>query len=220
VSDSIRGSALCQLGRSADALPFLQRADEAAPDPLVDYDLGYALRDLHRDAEAVEPLRRAVASGRFGWRAHFHLGGALRVTDAMDEAMREFQAARASPDYQGFFADLRLAEVLIDLGRPQEALGALQDAIQRPGGAGASDPQVMGTLAEALALTGQPEAALEWAEGSLRGKPDWFRAHLARIDALRQLGRLDEARASVEAARRAGVKGCAHLDALVRQLER
>ncbi|MCO5171297.1 MAG: protein kinase [Planctomycetes bacterium] len=168
---------------------------EAAPTPALAVALGQRLYAARRFAEAVGLLEQAVASGEVDWRARFALAGTLRGLRRDEEALAQYRLARTDPFYAGFFAHLREAEALLDLGRAGEAFALLVEALEGPDGERArADAQVLAALAQAAVLTGDPGLGLDLAERSLAGRPDWPRARLARAEALVALGRTEEAR--------------------------
>jgi tetratricopeptide (TPR) repeat protein len=203
--DMIHGALLYQLGRVVDSAPHLLRAYHALGDgvaPELCFSLGAALRAANRPTEAIAPLERVVASGRFGWRGHFNLAGALRSCGRREEAVEQYRRARAMNDYPGFLAHLHEASTLLALERPAEALVALEEGLTRvPEPPDVDGLKLMGTLALALVRTGAHAQGLEWAERALRAGTATLGALTARAEALQQLGRADEARAARDAAR-------------------
>ncbi len=89
------GKSLLELGRAADAKPFLERAvalNSKSPDA---HDaLGTALGMLDDDARAEEAFRTAIALDPCHAHAHANLGSILARNDRLQEALEAFVTAR------------------------------------------------------------------------------------------------------------------------------
>jgi hypothetical protein len=126
----LRGKALLSLGRAAEAVEALQRAT-AGPAPFWEARslLAQALHAARRRSEArslllriapeaVHPAGCLSTAAEWAWRDRDH-----------DEALRLFAAASAdSPPHRRGRLRCRRAELLIELGRPTEALAELRTA--------------------------------------------------------------------------------------------
>lgn len=78
--DDAYGTLLAHKGALDDSLPFFQHAASLAPDAYApNYHLGSALLALNRPAEAVDPLRKAVAAQPQDFDANLQLGRALQA---------------------------------------------------------------------------------------------------------------------------------------------
>lgn len=122
---------LIREGRKTEALVAAQAAHQRAPnDPDAQLVLGIAYAILGQ-AEAAEPLLAAglTALGPAGEGRHWRLLGQIR--NGLGDAPGEAAALRAATDREPGEAVnwLRLASVLIDLGRRDEALAAATTAI-------------------------------------------------------------------------------------------
>jgi Tfp pilus assembly protein PilF len=218
------GDFLVQIGRPADAEEHL-RAALASGDVDAHIPLGNALWDLGETAEAERHYRAAAQAGQA---AGLHnLGLVLREQDRLEESAAAFRAAVPSePD-----ALVELAILLSDdlIGEAEEAEALLREAIDRGGRDAAI---VLGSLLVEQERFAEAEAVLRAATagGSLDAQVDLanllseegdgaveaeelYRDAIARGDRdaennlgvlLRDLGRLDEARAHL---RRAAERG-------------
>ncbi len=116
------GSLLVQAGRSADAVPVLQKA--AAADPAYAaprFNLGLAYRDLGQPQQAVEAFSEAIRLKPDYADAHNALGITLRGLGRQSEALERFrEAARLAPDSVEAHTNLGLS--LIEAGQANEAV--------------------------------------------------------------------------------------------------
>lgn len=124
------GVLLHREGADAEAAGYYRQALRAAPDHAdACNNLGRALLDLGSPDEAVSPLRKAVAHRACAERLHT-LGRALQATDALTEARDCYRAAlRQAPD--SLESTNNLANVLLGLGKPQQALALLDAALTK-----------------------------------------------------------------------------------------
>ena len=159
--------------------------------------------------QAEEKLREAVARRPdSGW-AWLSLGGTLLISKKYDEALQA--ARRATELLEVAEPGLVLqASVLRDLGRLDEAEAAIDRALavpradvermyvllgERPQDAATA---ALATRAEILLDADRPAEALEAFDRVLAVESDNSAAHFGRAQALRMLGRRDEARAAGE----------------------
>ncbi len=172
-----RGRWLRSSGRSADAVPFFERAFEQAQAARLER---LAADALHMVALAVPTLderiarnRRTVAYARAasdpkarGWEAAAlnNIGSDLRQAGRLDESLAAFREALAAYERTGRADDVRIARwqvanVLRLQGRREEAL-AQQLALEREAAAaGKPDPSVYDELALLHAAVGDADAA-------------------------------------------------------------
>jgi len=113
-----------------DSLSLFERAVEVVPDSAVAHNnLGMALVERSRIAEAAEHFRVAVASAPWDTDARSNLGNALRVLGKPREALVEYrEALNRRPDDPTIHYNL--ATALIDLGRVDEAGDHLREALR------------------------------------------------------------------------------------------
>jgi len=195
-------AALGMLGQFGEAQTLLQRLASRFPDDaLVWFNLGNALRDQQRPAEALPAYNKALELDPDLLDARNNLGGVLQAMLQFEAAEREYRACLARvPDY--FTGRLNLASVLIDMGRFAEAETQCRDlvrdapgeylvhtflsaavghqgrlfetlACQRRAAELAPDaPRVAAGYAMALAETGNVAAGLRWFAYALRREPD------------------------------------------------
>jgi predicted O-linked N-acetylglucosamine transferase (SPINDLY family) len=199
----------------------VQQPDDAE----VHINLGVALGELGRPAEAERSHRRACILRPDDARAHYNLGNALRELGRLDEARESYaRAAALKPDH----AETRnnLAITLSGLGRLEEAepeyraalaakpdhlpayhnLGNLLRDLGRPaeaeqvyGQALALEPRLFPTLVNlgnALKEQGRLAEAADAYRRALALDPDSAEAHYNLGNVLYQSGEVDEAHAS------------------------
>jgi tetratricopeptide (TPR) repeat protein len=146
--------------------------DTAGESPLCLTDLGLALEDVGRRAEAEKCLRRSLELNSKATVTHINLGIFLLAEGRLKEAESEFQFAC---DYNPGFAHPRtqLAEVYLRMRRFDDAEKWNQEALElQPDLAGAHCMQGM------LALTRKkPEAAEAAFREALELQPDFADAH-------------------------------------------
>lgn len=159
------------------------------------HNLGFALDEQRRTAEAIEHYRAAVALRPDYVEARRSLAGALLEQGEWEAARREAEAAVAqAPDYAP--ARLALGAVLDRLGRLDEARQQFARAVElRPG-----DSQAWYALASILYRTGQLEAAQEAFERLLELEPHRAGAYDGLGAVLAARGQLDAAAAMFDRA--------------------
>lgn len=150
--------------------------------------LGIALDERGRHAEAMEHYARAVAIAPRYAKAHLNYGRALAQTGRGTDAEAEYaEAARLDPGS---------APAAYNLGLARAERGALDDAIAEYRRALALDPRhakAANNLGWALAAKGDHEAAIAAYERALAVDPTMVAAHNNLAVTLADLGRLDEA---------------------------
>ncbi|WPB83533.1 tetratricopeptide repeat protein [Sediminicoccus rosea] len=160
------------------------------------YARGRALRELGRLDEAMaafDAAQRAmpgVAFPRVG-RAQVlrDRGENQAAADLLQAVVRDNQV-----DAQG---KVELGAALLALGRAREALPLARRAVAED----AKNASAHTLLGDVLLAGGQPAAALAAYEAALAQAPLWGEAQLGRVEALRALGRAEEARAALAEAR-------------------
>jgi serine/threonine-protein kinase len=193
--------ALVALGRAlrlvqADAIPLLTAAQARYPgDFWLNLDLGNALSDARKAAEAVGYYRVAVALQADSRAAHNNLGVALKDLGRLDEAIREYRAALA--------LDPKFARGHNNLGVGLWEKGELDEAIQEYRAALVLDPRFArahNNLGVALKDQGQLDEAIRAYRAALTLDPQFAVAHYNLGVVLKEKGQLDEAIGAYRAA--------------------
>jgi tetratricopeptide (TPR) repeat protein len=182
------GDARRALGSPAEAAAAWGEAARLAPDPEVEYDLGKALNELGRFAEAAERLRRAATARPDSFNALTQFGVALGSTGRPAEAAEVFRAAaRLAPDAPSAHHNLGVA--LVQAGRPADGIVALEEALRlQP-----AYPEAHYNLGNALAAVGRRPEAVASYRRALEHRPDYAEAYHNLGHYLSELGRPDEA---------------------------
>lgn len=140
-----------------DSVALFQRAIDVVPDnALAQNNLGMALVEQSKIADALEHFQKAVAIAPWDTDARSNLGNALRVLGRpADAAVAYDEALAQTPNDPSLH--FNLATALIDLGRVDEAVSQLGEAVRLdPGYAKAR--YLLGTI---LIQAGRPADALE-----------------------------------------------------------
>jgi tetratricopeptide (TPR) repeat protein len=164
------GAAVCLAlqGEAAQAEEHLRAVLREHPRyPLGWYNLGNVLRDAGRLADAAASYRKAIGSEPAFADAHNDLGRILHLLHRFDEAEESYRRHLAlAPD--SATGAVNLASLLIDRGKPADAVRVCRDALARVSGeAAVSDLQWMlgaalsrqGDVASALAALGEAVAS-------------------------------------------------------------
>jgi tetratricopeptide (TPR) repeat protein len=185
---------------------------QAKPIPQTHVLVGRAYAEFGQYERARAELRAALAQDPQVRRAHYYLGLAdvrEKGREGLEPALPEFQAELAlAPDDP--LANQELGIALVDLRRPEEALSPLTVAVRaepdqarllyylgRAQFAHDRAAEAAASFARALALTEGPQA-----------RKDTLRTiHLHLAEALRKLGKNDEAAAHFAAAERTSAEG-------------
>jgi len=152
------GDSLVNLEESDQAIAVLQARLELAEDADTHYRLGlvYALKG--QVSAAVHHLSKALEGGLQPDQqatAHKQLAFAYRTSDECEKAITEFKAALAfRPQDAGALAGL--GQCYLDLGRYEDAVGALEASLEIE-----SNSAVWLALAQARALMGNDEVAVQ-----------------------------------------------------------
>ena len=167
-----------------DSVSLFQRAIDVVPEnSLAHNNLGMALVEENKIAEALEHFQKAVAITPWDTDARSNLGNALRALKRPSEAVEAYTKAREQSPND---ASIRynLATALVDLGRAEEAATQLREAV-RLDPAHTKARVLFGTI---LYRLGRFEAALEQFREVARLEPHNERAGewVRRIEA--QLG--------------------------------
>jgi tetratricopeptide (TPR) repeat protein len=224
------GAELTRAGRSAEAVPLLEKAVAAAPTyAAARFNLGVALNETGDKARALEQFSAAVAARPDYFEARSSLALALAEMGRSEEAMAQFETAvRLRPDSAEALCNL--GQALAQFDQPQQAMdrfrealrikpgypkahaglgavlqqqGRLADAIKEYQAALQTNPdfaEAHSTLALALAAAGDKPGALAHVADALRLKPDNFGIQMNAGNLLASLGQTNEAIASFEKA--------------------
>ena len=140
-------------------------------------------------AKADEEVRSVLALNKNTPEAHYLLGRLMLSKSDSAQAAQEFDAAiRLNPSMPAPY--LEKANMLISSGDLQGAQGVLEALLQRD----RSNLLVRGALAKVLAQLQKPRDALQQAQAVLASMPYNEDAIVASGDALRTLGKLQEAK--------------------------
>lgn len=155
--------------------------------------LGYL--EFHAgDAEAARAaFMTLLAHGQYRNDALFYLGGLLEQEGATEEAAQFY--ARMDGGEHLLTAQVRLALLMVQLGRPELALEHLERFAERNP---AAAPQLGVARAELLARLGRPEEAVPVYDELLARDPDAVGLRYARAMLLVELDRIDGAVADFE----------------------
>ena len=192
------GTTLDAAGRTAEAIPHLQRALELKPDLSGALNnLGLALLHAGRVSDALPPLERLVRVDPRLPSGHCNLGTALRAAHRPEAAIAEYETAlRLDPEYADAAYDLGVA--LADVGRNAEAVARFRQATRLE----PEFPPAWYGLGSSLQALGRlPEAAAA-DEAALRRQPDYPEVLNNLGGVQRDLGRLPDAVASFSRALR------------------
>lgn len=189
-----RGRACRRQGDLAAARQCFEAAAAAAPRNLVAAtELAATLCDLHELDEAEARYRAVIERAPGHTRALVGLAETAQKRGDQEAALPWLQRAAAAEPEQ---ADIqfRLGRTLLSLGRLEEAEARLRQFLERePGHAGA-----LVLLAQIANGRGDAAAALALYESAAARDPAMLSAELGKAAALRNLGRLDDAKASYE----------------------
>jgi len=135
---------------------------------------GEALEQAGRLDEAMGEYKRAVRADPGLAEAHIALGFHYRRKNLLSKAAEEFRtSASLAPSYDSYF---NLGHVLVDLGQPEEAIGAFRKCLALA----PEDPAVRYEIAYAYYTGGQYETALGELRPLLDSYPgDWELHYLA-----------------------------------------
>lgn len=158
------GASLQMQGKGA--LPALQKAAELLPDDAeVHSNLGAALQELGRLAEAEASLRRALEIRPAYAEASSNLGNVLKDRGQLEDAVASYR--RALETNPGFAeVHYNLGAVLQNLGQPDGAMASYRRALEISPGFVAA----LNSLAILLIAKGEPAMALQLVEKSLHSK--------------------------------------------------
>jgi len=195
-------SAWERAGQPGRAQASYEEALRLKPDFSIGHEnLGELLLRQSRPAEAIASFEAALRLQPEFADAHMNLGNALLFTGHVAEALAHLATAvRLNPD----LAEPRynLGQALAAAGRREAAQVEWVAALARPAGSPEVHRAAHAQLADALALSGRPAAAVPHYEAVLRMRPDDAAAHHNLGSALFELGRLGEAARHYESALR------------------
>jgi tetratricopeptide (TPR) repeat protein len=171
------------------ALSLWQDTVQQAPhNPYAHSDLGMALADAGRTAEAIEHYQEAIRLKPDYAPSYNNLGNALLNLGRTPEAIQQLEhALRLTPDYPSAHSNLGIA--LYSLARLPEALAHFEEASRLD----PNNASIHSDLGNALHALGRIPEAIEHLELALRLKPDSATAHNNYGSVLASLGRFQEA---------------------------
>jgi tetratricopeptide (TPR) repeat protein len=177
-----------QLGHWRDAVTLFERAVGVADSGVARTNLGEALLNRERNAEAAEQFRAALRLDPSLSEAHNSLGLILEGEGRPDEALQHYEeAVRLRPGYG--VAHRNLGRLLGSLGRFDDAVAHDERAVEIDPG----DAEAHASLGVALASKGRFEEAALHYEASLLIDPRSPEVHNNLGSALSRLGRGDDA---------------------------
>ena len=188
------GVIACQTRRTERGVELIKRAIGLNPKVAAAHsNLGNALMDLKRPAEALASYDRAIALKSDYAAAHNNRGNALKDLNRPAEALASYDRTIAlKPDYAE--AHTNRGNALMDLKRPEEALASYDKAIAlKPDYAEAHNNR-----GNALRDLKRSEEALASYDKVIALKPDVAEGHYNRGTALKDLKRPAEALASYD----------------------
>jgi tetratricopeptide (TPR) repeat protein len=187
------GAAICLAlqGSAAEAEGLLREVVRNHPAyPLGWYNLGNLLRDQLRYSEAAEIYQGAIRADPAFADAYNDLGRVFHLVHRFDEAEAAYRK-RLSLDPDSAPGCVNLASLLIDRGRPADAIKLCREAIERlPGRAGTPDLHWM--LGSALAQHGDLVSALTAYHAAVAAAPNHARALWGSGVALLHAGRAQQ----------------------------
>ncbi len=183
------GSMLLRTGRSAEAVPVLQKAVAVEPAYAdAHFNLGVACRDTGRMQASLDELAEAIRLKPDYADAHNALGITLRGLGRQPEALERFrEAARLAPDSVEAHTNLGLS--LIEAGQANEAVLEQRRAVALA----PDSPAVHNNLGSALRAAGDIEQAIAEYRRSLALNADYAEAHGNLALALVSTRNFDEA---------------------------
>lgn len=196
-TDSNVGVELTRAGRSAEAIPWLERAVAAVPEYAPGhYNLGVTLNEIGDKARALDQFRAAVTIKPDYFEAQAALALALAESGHADEALSHFEAAvRLNPDSPE--ARCNLGQALVEAGQWPRAVDEFTQALaRRPDYAKAH-----GGLGAALLGSGKTKDAIAHFERATTLAPRMFELQFGLGQAYARDGRISDAIGSFEKAR-------------------
>ncbi|PRQ03070.1 Photosystem I assembly protein Ycf3 [Enhygromyxa salina] len=196
---ALKGKLLVAVDRPEPAKPILRRAIELGADPEAQLNLGIALANTGHPREAIEVYERLLVEHPDEEARSFvltNIGGCYTALGERDRAEAYHRRAVAA-DLENPGPRWNLFANLFGRGRVEEALAVLDEAVEFP----FLDPDERANVcqfrSQMLAALGRLDEALESIDDSLRWDPNSAERVFARACTLRQLGRLNEARAAL-----------------------
>lgn len=185
----ILGAVLKQIGRNAEALPFLQQAAALSPKDAQVHDLlGMALQDMGRPVEAELSYRQAVSADPRNVSAHCNLGTTLQDLGRLSEAEASFRRVLQLEPHLAE-AHYNLGNTLKKMGRLIEAEACYRRALRiKPGYVNAQGN--LGVILQGMGRLDEAETILRQA---LKTRPDFVQAYSNLGSTLHDMGRLKEA---------------------------
>jgi tetratricopeptide (TPR) repeat protein len=185
----------------AQALIEDSREDGPAEHAAAWGELGMLYQALEYVDEALESYRQAQRIQPFDGRWPYLIGMVLAEQGQTDDALLNFTASIALMPSQASAAWIRSARVLLDAGRAEQALLAVERALERDD----ASASAMAAKGEALLALGQPEAAIEALEAALQIEPRANRLRFPLGMAYRALGDTAAMERELERAGQVGV---------------
>jgi len=185
---AIRALSLSAAGRAGEALPLYQRLVALEPGQRTHWsNLGNCLCELGREAEALEPMRRALALGADDAATHFAMARACRAVLDPDAALAHIARALAFAPGEPEFLLLR-ASLLGDIDDWDAAKAEVASFLQR-------DPDIAQRVEAAYLLLrgGSHAEAQRVFEAALADDPRQLDALVGSVLALERLNRLEAA---------------------------
>jgi tetratricopeptide (TPR) repeat protein len=185
--------ALYLAARDDDAIRALTTAAALAPqDDEVCYDRGRIYYQMRRYADAAAQFTRAIALNPRSHKAYDNLGLATEALGNPDQAIRYYLKAidlvhSGHPKYDVVYANL--ADLMLKVGEDRKAFDLAAEAAQR----NPDDARNLFLAGKALVKLEQLDVSLKWLERAIALDPSYPEPHYLLAQALRRLGRSEEA---------------------------
>ncbi len=182
-----------QVGYWHDSISLLQNTvANTGPNPLAEQNLGVALEEANRNAEALAHLSAAVRYAPDMFQAQYNLGKAQAGLEQTEAAIASFsQALRVKPDYaEAYYARAAMYQKLKQIDKAGADLAqALKFGLPLN-----YQAEAYNNLGVVAASSGDLPAAAAYFQNAVQVRPDFPDAQVNLSVALLQLGRDIEAR--------------------------
>jgi tetratricopeptide (TPR) repeat protein len=183
------GATFAGAGQPDQGVELFKVAAQRNPDFFqAQFNLGLALLNLRRSAEALSPLQISVRLAPVSKEANAALALAFVLQDNYADALAPLRVARAADPQDTKIAGL-LSVAYYRTGSPAQAIPILRESLQ----ASPDDPKIYFLLIDCLNATEKQQEALKVADQALKRFPELSQAWLGKAQELARLGRYHEA---------------------------